>query len=68
MKNKDGKIIPGKNITLHTNQFGVRFSQDLSAFVYPIEIEPEPKETFVLYEVLNTLKNKIKVIFSPYLV
>lgn len=67
-KNKEGKPIPGKKIVLSTNQFRVQFNQDLSVFVYPIEIIPEPTETFLQYEIMGTLNKQLKTIFYPFLI
>ena len=32
---------------VRTNQFATKFHSDLSVYVYPLEIVPEPAETFV---------------------
>ena len=49
-----------------SNLFLLKFMKKLDVFVYPVEIDPEPQETFARNEVMRIIHRQIKTVFGAY--
>jgi hypothetical protein len=51
---------------VRTNQFATKFHNDLSVYLYPIEVVPEPAETYIYMKIMKTIHRSVDKVFNPY--
>lgn len=44
----------------------MKFTKQLNVFVYPVDIVPEPAETYLYDKVIKKLHRQIELILTPY--